>query len=151
MIVLVVVGIMLSTALLFIRSPGPEQMRQEAASRVWAVSKAARDEAVLRHQVLGLRLESGSYQVLVRQNGSWSAPRDESFYRQRTLPAGVELQLVTSDWAGDADAETTDKPQVLFLPNGEVSPFELAVRNTEGSGYAVVRTDEYNDIRLGGE
>ena len=148
MVVLIVVGIVLTTALLYIRSPGPDELRHQAASGLWAVSRAARDEAILRHQVLGLRFERDNYQIQVRQNGTWSTPPEQGLYRLRTLPSGMELQLVSSAWIDQLDKDQSDTPQVLFLPNGEISAFEVAVRDLEGSHYELIHTDEYNEIRL---
>ena len=47
MVVLAVVGIIIGTAVLYIQPPSPEKLRQQAAQEFWAVSRTARDEAIM--------------------------------------------------------------------------------------------------------
>ena len=150
-VVLAVVGIMIGTAVLYIQPPSAEKLRQQAAEELWAVSQAARDEAIMLRRVLGIHLEEDGYQLQVRSNKNWSSPPDDPIYRMRSLPVGLEIRInelasgLTSFTLDESDEERL--PQVLFLPNGEVSPFEIAVVDQDGSGTQVF-TDEYNEIQL---
>lgn len=150
-VVLAVVGIMIGTAMLYIQPPSAEKIRQQAAEELWAVSRAARDEAIMLRRVLGIHLDEDGYRLQVRRGRDWSSPPDDPIYRMRSLPVGLEIRInetasgMTSFALDESDEERL--PQLLFLPNGEVSPFEIAVVDQNGGGTRVF-TDEYNEIRL---
>jgi len=149
MVVLAVVGIIVGVAVLFIRPASPAEVRRQAAEELWAVSRAARDEAIMRRRTLGMHLDTDSYQVVGRNGAVWSSPEGDPFYRERSLPFGLEIHITRGEnEEHQAEPEQEEPPQLVFSPDGEVSDFELSISGRDAKGSTWVYTDEHDEIRL---
>jgi len=155
LVVLVIIGTMVSMAVLSIgSSSGSRELRNEA-ERLAALIGVLADEAVLDGQEYGLRVTPESYQVLIYDSlsGTWSEADSQKEHR---APASLRLTLeldgealklpepdVQDDQPGLASNREEKKeplvPQLLILSSGELSPFRLRLeeRRAGGNAYAL--------------
>ncbi|NQD78591.1 type II secretion system minor pseudopilin GspH [Pseudomonas sp. CrR14] len=154
LVVLVIIGTMVSLAVLSIGSSGSRELRNEA-ERLAALIGVLADEAVLDGQEYGLRVTAEGYQVLSYDNlsGTWS---DSDSQKEHRTPASLRLTLELdgealklpepeqqADQPGLASNSEEKKeplvPQLLILSSGELSPFRLRLeeRRAGGNAYAL--------------
>jgi len=146
LVVLVVVGVVLTAAVLSLRvGPGAELL-QEEGKRLLALTRLARDEAVLRGEEIGLRVEPGRYAFLVLKREGWVPVGDAPVFRPRELPAVLTLRLtvdgVDVSARGSRSRGADGLPDVVLWSSGEVTPFVavLSLAETPNEGLALVGT-----------
>lgn len=123
LVVLVVVGITLSFAVVGLGTSSPGERVDEEARRLQALLRLAGDEAVLRGRTLGVHLGRNGYRFLVRDATGWQ-PLEETPLHPRRLDHDLVLAL-----AGDGrhPAATDGRPHLWLFPDGQITPFELAL------------------------
>ena len=126
MVVVVIVGIILTFAVLSAKGDSRARELEREAQRFVALVDLASDEAVLRSEQLALRFVEDGYEFLVLQEGEWLPLSDDREFRARTLPEGAELALELQDAPPPSLVEeNADSPQVFLLSSGEMTPFVL--------------------------
>jgi len=132
LVVLLLVGLLVSFAVLGVGGRSAQQVQREEARRVLARMDLAREEAVMRARSLGVRFADDAYRFFERAEGRWRALGPGGLLAPRELPrpVSVALEIDGLDIApgGDgprrderADAATV-RPQILFLAGGEIVP-----------------------------
>jgi len=157
LVVLVIVGCLVSLAVLSTGTASASRELRDEAQRLAALIGLLADEAVLDNREYGLLVRTDGYRVLRYDQGAdrWAAIAGEAEHR---LPAWARLDLeldgeplklaapVQNDEdepglsSSDADEEKKHKepePQLLILSSGELSPFRLRVaeRRQQGNIY----------------
>ena len=154
LVVIVIVGIVMSIALLSITLAGGDNQLREEAQRMVSLVEIAQDESLLQGREFGLEFMQGAYRFveldpLARQ---WSEIIGDDTLRLRELPEELELELfiedrrvvLKTDPARMRAAENARPgveqyaPHVLIYSSGDMSPFELHfVRRVDDSVLAV--------------
>ncbi len=166
LVVLVILGTLISLAVLSTGSASSARELRDEAQRIAAVIGLLTDEAVLDSREYGLLIDDEGYRVL-RYDEAEARWVDNDARGSHRLPSwarldleldGTPLQLVTpvrqgGDRAGlsrDEDGEQRKReaarlqPQLLILSSGELSPFSLRVSERRPDGNAwVVSSDGF--------
>jgi len=122
LVVVVIIGVMTSLFALSFSPDKPSPQRE--SRRFYQVLEAARQQAVLFNQDLGLELRGNSYRVLqFRGQGWW--PLDAELFAEYTLPGDLSQTLWLNGVANETapDAGSKPQPQILLFSTGEVTPF----------------------------
>lgn len=128
LVVVLLIGLVVSLAVLSIRTLSPAERLQEEAARLHARMDLAREEAVLRAQSLGLAVDRDGYRFLQLAEGGWQTLADDRLLAVHELPDdtrlaaaidGVDIALDDPAEAGDGD---DPRPQIFFLASGEILP-----------------------------
>lgn len=135
LVVLVIIGIILTFAVLSIGDGGRRDRLEQEARRIQAIFSLAGEEAVLRSQEFGVVLQKQQYTFVAYDGEAWQPIVDDSLFREHALPDSMELELVIDDLPVDLTAQTEKKkedekgpkPQLLLFSSGERQPFELTV------------------------
>lgn len=135
LIALVLIGLVTSMAVLNLRTESPGERQQREAQRLLARMDLAREEAVMRAQSLGLRLEDGRYRFVQLVDEQWQ-PLQGRALTPHELPAGVRLEADIEGrdivLGGGDEEQAEDQPQIYFLAGGEVIPtFQLRLSSAE--------------------
>ncbi len=137
LIALVLIGLVTSMAVLSIRTESPGERQQREAQRLLARMELAREEAVMRAQSLGLRLEDGRYRFVQLVDDQWQ-PVEGRVLTPQELPAGLRLEAdvegreIALGGGGDNEEDADDQPQIYFLAGGEVIPtFQLRLTSAD--------------------
>jgi len=142
LVVLVMVGIIISFAVLSIGDGGQGRRITQEAERLVALIEHAGDEAMIQGVELGLHFTENDYQFITLKKGRWVSYQEKESFRQRQLPEGSHLELSLDTLPVSLPAEhqgeqvdRVDKkrvePQILILSSGERSPFEITLFNGE--------------------
>jgi len=154
LVVIVIIGIVMSIAMLSITLAGGDNQLREEARRMVSLVDVARDESLLQGREFGLELMQGAYRFvefdpLTRQ---WSEIIGDDTLRLRQLPEELELELFVEDrrvmLKSDPTRMTSEEedrpgieryaPHVLIYSSGDMSPFEIHfVRRIDDSLLAV--------------
>ena len=154
LVVIVIVGIVMSIAMLSITLAGGDSQLREEAQRMVSLVEVAQDESLLQGREFGLEFMQGAYRFvefdpLARQ---WSEIIGDDTLRLRELPEELELELFIEDRRvvlktdpARMRAEENARPgiqqyapHVLIYSSGDMSPFELHfVRRVDDSVLAV--------------
>lgn len=163
LVVLVIISIVTAVGLLSLGSLGANPAAENAAQKLAAITDLVAQQAVMRGQQYGLRVAPHAYEFLVYDGSKWSPVSDDELLRPRQLDSSVTLSLElqgtaihlpVSKPAGDdllasdaGDNQTEIKPQILLLSSGELTPFIITLRGTDGKYSYRVTGDLQHGIR----
>ena len=154
LVVIVIIGIVMSIAILSITLAGGDSQLRQEAQRMVSLVEVARDESLLQGREFGVEFMQGAYRFvefdpLTRQ---WSEIIGDDTLRLREVPEELELELYVEDRRvilkddparmQGAEEERAGirqyAPHILIYSSGDMSPFELHfVRRIDGSLLAV--------------
>lgn len=155
LVVIVIIGIVLSIAILSVSLVGGDKAIREEAQRMMALLEVARDESMLQGREFGLELMIGGYRFVELDpiSGQWNEIIGDDTLRQRELPEELEIQLYIEDRPvilkptpakTDRDEKEMARgleryaPHVLIYSSGDLTPFELHfVRDVDDSVVAI--------------
>jgi general secretion pathway protein H len=144
MVVVVLIGIILTFVVRSVGDGGRGDRIKREALRLVSLVELVGEESVLQSTVIGLRFFEGGYEFMHFDGENWQAIEEDTLLKQHAIDKAMQLQLLVEGYSielgeregGDEDAEL--KPQLLFLPSGERTPFELSLRyEDDESGYAL--------------
>ena len=157
LVVIVIIGIVMSIAMLSITLAGGDNQLREEARRMVSLVDVARDESLLQGREFGLELMQGAYRFvefdpLTRQ---WSEIIGDDTLRLRQLPEELELELFVEDrrvmLKSDPTRMTPEEedrpgieryaPHVLIYSSGDMSPFEVHFVRRIDDGLIAVQGD----------
>jgi len=95
MVVVVIIGIVVTFAMISFNVLGGDREAEQEARRVVAILSQVRDEAAMQGRDFGMRLEPTSYEFLTLEprRGGWQAVTDDDLLRSRQLPDGLRMRL----------------------------------------------------------
>lgn len=137
LVVVVIIGV-LSSMIAFSLSPNKPSPQRESR-RFHQVLEAARQQAVLFNQELGVELRGNNYRVLQWRAQQWR-PLDTAQFSEYRLPEDLSQTLWLDGLASETAAAGGDQPQpqIVFFSTGEVTPF----------GWTLQDSGEINQWRL---
>jgi len=135
LVVLVMIGIILTFAMLSIGDGGRQDRLEQEARRLQALFSLASEEAVLRSLELGVVLQRQGYRFVGYDGEAWQPLAGDSLFREHALPEAMELKLFIDGLPVElaalpeegADGDAGPAPQLLFFSSGERQPFELTL------------------------
>jgi len=122
LVVLVIIGVLASLIAISISPNQPSPQRE--SRRFHQVLEAAREQAVLFNQELGVELRGNRYRVFQWQAQQWW-PVDNDLFAEYRLPENLTQTLWLNGLPYRETASDSDRPspQILFYSTGEVTPF----------------------------
>lgn len=142
--VIVIIGIIISFAVLSMNTGGRAQVLEQEARRLTALVELAAQEAVLQSQELGMLVTAHGYVFLAFQENAWHRIENDPELRPRELPSDIQIELIVDELPADLvvadqeddkeDRKGKEAPQVLLLSSGEMTPFEIRLRSKQESG-----------------
>jgi general secretion pathway protein H len=136
LVVVVIIAIITGMAVVSVRVLGGDHEMDQEAARLAAVLTQARDDAMLQGRDLGMRVDAGGYDFLRydTRNEQWVLVTDDPLLRERTLPAGVGLELRLESQPVQLPLRTIPSalapasPQVVVQASGDLVPFEILLQ-----------------------
>jgi general secretion pathway protein H len=128
LVVVVIIGVLTSMVALSITPNKPSP--QKESRRFYQVLEAARQQAVLFNQDLGVELTGNSYQVLHWRAQQWWSSDIPMFSAYR-LPENLYQTLWLDGLANESESGDSDspQPQILLFATGEVTPFAWTLKD----------------------
>ena len=128
LVVVVIIGVLTSLIGLSIAPSKPSPQRE--SRRFHQVLEAARQQAVLFNQDMGVEIKGNSYQVLHWQAQQWW-PSDTPILSEYRLPDNLHQTLWFNGLADENQPGDSDEPQpqILLFATGEVTPFGWTLKD----------------------
>jgi len=123
-VVLVIIGIMVSFAVLQFDDEGTKQL-QEENRRLELLVKLAREEAILEASDYAIGFWQGGYSfyALNEDEGQWQEITEDPTLRPREIPEYIELSLELEDQLVVLEMKPPKKPQIFLFSSGEMTSF----------------------------
>jgi general secretion pathway protein H len=160
LVVLVVIGVMVSMAVLSFGVLGRDRQAEDESRRFWTVLQQAREEGEMQVEDLGIFVTTGGYEYLrfdSRKN-EWQPIEGDELFQQRELPEGLRFRLRLESREvvlkpalparGDKDENQRNPPHIMILSSGDVSPFELEIEREAQPALWRVTALANNDLRV---
>lgn len=151
LVVVMIIGVLAGIAVLAIGlRPQGDRLELEAR-RLAALLELGAEEAQLRGIELGFARTQDGYQFLatVPDAGVWQVYEDSGPFRPRRFQVPLEAVLrVEQRLVPPPDPQAEPEPEVLLLSSGEITPFELALRDPSGGEAWLIRGGPLDTIRL---
>lgn len=149
MVVVVLIGIILTFAVRAVGDGGRRDQIQREAQRLTSLVELVGEEAVLQSSLIGLRFTQSGYEFMRYQldegEPQWQGVSGDGMLKSRQLDSAMQMQLLVEGFSvalgeqgANKEGEEAPKPQVIFLPSGERTPFELSL----------VYTDDHSGFQL---
>ena len=122
LVVLILLGIILSVAVLS-TGGGKERELEQEVQRMVRLIQLAKEEAVLNRIELAVKFSPNAYEFLRQEDDNWLPYRDHRLFYPRTLGEEYELRLLQDGISVSLLEE--DAGRILLLSSGEMTPFEL--------------------------
>jgi general secretion pathway protein H len=142
-VVLLLIGIILSFAVLSIGDGGVSRRQTQEAQRFVALLRLAQEEALLRQTQIGVAMGRHGYRFMRQSENSWLEFSDDVF-RARALPEGLSFALQLEGVMLPL-AETPARPQILLFASGEILAFECRLYSA-GQSQAIRISAAFNGI-----
>lgn len=158
--VLVVVGVMVSLAVLSFGVLGRDRQAEDESRRFWTVLQQAREEGEMQVEDLGIFVSSTAYEYLRfdSRKDEWQPIEGDELFAQRELPEGLRFRLRLESrevvlkpnlpQRGDKDENKRNPPHIMVLSSGDVSPFELEIERENQPALWRVTALADNNLRV---
>lgn len=126
MVVLVIIGIVLTLAVVRLEPPA-ERVLQQEAERLALLFEAARDEAIARSEPLAWSHLRGRHQFWIRRDADWQPLSGVDVLVPRELPAGVSFGSIKVNLQLQGE-----DGKLVFQPSGVNELFQLQLQGEGG-------------------
>ena len=166
LVVIVIVGTVLSIAMLSFGVLGNDRDLQTEALRFIALMEVAQDDASMQGREFGIELMTAGYRFVEYDalSAQWADVPGDEILRLRSLPEQVEFELYLEDKRIllDDDPATFDdpdktsnrsatdvySPHLLVYSSGDETPFELHVWRRLDDSRVVIRGDALGLVEI---
>ena len=150
LVVIVIISIVISFASMSFDTD-PEKLDHEG-KRLTALMKLASEEAIMNSREYRVVFTADSYAFAKLGGGEWRNFPDGVF-RSRELPGEFSLDLtlgIEPVKLGVDHGEKTNSPAaIVVLSSGEVTPFELVIRNSSGKEITISNQSGLIEVKSG--
>ncbi len=166
LVVIVIVGTVVSIAMLSFGVLGNDRELQTEARRFVSLFELARDDASMQSREFGIELMTGAYRFVEYDSlaGRWAEVPGDDTLRLRALPDDEEFELFLEDKRilleedpakinapDEKNMSATSKPfapHLLIYSSGEANPFELHIRRSFDDERVVMRGDVFGEVEI---
>lgn len=170
MLVILLMGLAAAAVTMSIGNSGPQQALERTAQQFIAATELVLDETVLSGYFVGIVVEKTSYQFVYYKDSKWNPLEKDRILSEKQMDPGVTLNLVLDGLPLVQEDETEEswfeepliepsaedkkkhpEPQILLLPSGEMSAFELSfiAKTDQGEIDVLVVGDSLGRLTLG--
>ena len=140
----VLIGIIVTFIVRSVGDGGRQERILREVQRLTALVELVGEESIIQSALIGLRFEKGGYFFVLHDGEKWQEVEMDDLLKPHRLDGMMEMELLVEGYSVDLEQELPEEveqlkgpqPQVVFLPGGERTPFELALRyKDDESGY----------------
>ena len=121
MVVIVIAAVLIGAVALSFPPVG-DKLLKENADRFAALISLAQDEAILQSSELAVEITPEGYSFYRNDDNAWATFDDPPFFK-RKLPSEINTKMYLDGISIDLEDRQDDKPQVVILSSGEMTPF----------------------------
>lgn len=132
LVVMVIIALMAAVMTIAVTALGPDTEVEEEVERLTRVMAVSLEQAELEGRDYGLRLEPGSYEVMVFDGRrGWLSVAGDSWLERHALPPGLRVELEMEGrrvlLRSPEDPDEPRLPQVLTFASGDVTPYRITL------------------------
>jgi general secretion pathway protein H len=124
LIVLIIIGVVMTAVSLNIGAK-PSSAKQ-AAGQLQSLLELARDDAILKGQILGWKISPETYAFYRYKDKKWLPLTADKLLRSYQLQPELNYKLVLDNSKVSYDKESL--PQIIILPDGSLNDFSLFIQ-----------------------
>lgn len=143
MIVIVIIGITVGSALIAFGDFGESKRILFAAEQLTNTLRLAQQQAILETSTLGLHVNNKGYQIVQLQNNSqWSPMSSRGLFKPNTFPQNtlIHLKINTNPLHG--------APEIIISAAGDMTPFTLSFSNNKEHRLALLTGSRNGDLKF---
>jgi len=111
---------------------------KEEIERLAALIDLAAQESVFKSTEIAVEFEENNYRFLTLVDNEWQTIEADRLLRERQLPASLEIELFIEGERKEIfelglDADKKVPPRIFLLSSGELTPFEVNLKSSEGN------------------
>ena len=127
LVVLVIIGIMMSFAVLSVTTGDPPNSPKFIIKRLKTLMDLTSEEAILQSKEIGIEFSTSRYRFYLWKADKWQTMTEDKIFRPREIPEilDIELHLDGQNIILEEKEGKEPQPQIAFLSTGELIPFEL--------------------------
>ncbi|MEH6822971.1 MAG: type II secretion system minor pseudopilin GspH [Motiliproteus sp.] len=138
MLVILIIGLMVATVSLSLPDSANQQL-QKQASRLHAQINLASQKTVFQNIDIGLLVTTDSYNFYHFEGDRWTLLEPQSRFSPRPLPPEAYFELSLD--GQQVNLKQASEPQILFLSDGQMSDFQLALSIDAQTTHFSIRGD----------
>lgn len=127
LIVLIIIGVVITLVSLNIGAR-PSTAKQ-AANQLQQLLELGRDDAILKGQIIGWKITPENYAFYTYKNQKWLLLANDNLLRSYKLQPELDYKLFVDNAKVDYAQESY--PQIVLLPDGSISQFNLLIKVKE--------------------
>lgn len=140
LVVMVIIAIITTVAVLSLGNGDRDRLVKQEAQRLSAVLGVASQDAVIQSSQYGLRVAGDGYEFLELRNQKWRPVPGQAALAHHSLPDGMRMTLSVEGLAAKLTSTDQDqRPQVLVLSSGEMTPFRARISASGTHAVAIVK------------
>jgi general secretion pathway protein H len=124
LVVILIIGIIVNLVAVNLGGNRSLDQLETEVQRFRSLTELALEEALLRTEIIGIEVEDDAYRFMRRADKTWETI-DDNLFRDRNLPESLRLKLATEATTTYGSKQTDKTPDIILLPSGELTPFEL--------------------------
>ncbi len=145
LVVLILLGIIVSVAMLSIGGSRKEQL-EHSMQRLQQVIRMAHEEAVLNQYELALKFKPHAYEFQTLKKNKWQTISQPPFMRRRELDDVFRIKLLQDGISVSLEKE--DSGRILLFSSGEMTPFELYMSISDTDQRMRLQGDAFGKLTL---
>ncbi|GMR16119.1 MAG: hypothetical protein BMS9Abin31_0427 [Gammaproteobacteria bacterium] len=126
LVVIVLLGIVISFAVLSMGSGNAERKMEEEAKRLHALIKLVREESIIQAKEIAMEINKQEYSFLEYKDKKW-IPLTAKIFHARSIKDELELRVDTEMQSKIFESEKQKLLRLYFLSSGEQTPFEIKI------------------------
>lgn len=143
MIVIVIIGITIGSALIAFGDFGESKKILFAAEQLVNTLRLSQQQAILETSTLGLRIDNTGYQILQLQNNSqWAPISDKGVFKMTYFPKNTYVILSTDN------QPPKGAPTVIINAAGDMTPFTLKFNSNKEEKVALLTGNRNGDLKF---
>lgn len=148
LVAMAIAAALIGIALLAAGSGIDERRGHQQMQRLSALMQLVCDRALIEGRVLGFALASRRYQPYELAIDGWRPMIGDAAYRTTNLPKQWQLHLGLEGAMRKLQDSLPVEPQLLCLPDGQSTPFRLALHGPSGAAVWRLRGDGSHRARV---
>ncbi len=148
--VLVIIGIIVTFAVLSVGDGGRSAQVKREAQRLASLLELVSQQAVMQSRNYAIQFDTDGYSFLELDEATnhWQPVKDDNTLRARKLPDGLRLEVHLQDQPGERLGRKRNKPMVMLLSSGEMTPFEATLSAGGGDAGYHLSADLLGHVKL---
>lgn len=145
-VVIAIISFALTIATISIGDPQIKRIKQHS-ERIASLIQLVREQAIFNSQDYAISIWQSGYAFYTYDATGWLPVSGDRIFRIRELPEELEFYLHLDGIKVNLEREDKKKPQIFITSDGDISPFQLDITDTQDWTYQI-NFDELGEFEI---